>query len=151
MISGFFTPGEPLFIDLDIPKIFQKYKKSMGIFFKTAIFINLTISKIEFFANLYQTCNRRGPGNDEDPFQTSRKSWIWDHYLSKTWNGHLVRRTKYFQKHWREFWKIKICLETLHVFVFLIFWEYWKSNTIFGENSWNLWDFKILKLSHIAT
>ena len=40
MISGFVSPWEPLYMDLNIPKYF-KDKKKMGTFSKDIIYINL--------------------------------------------------------------------------------------------------------------
>ena len=50
----------------------------------TNIFANLKFGKIKTPEILDQVWKRRAPKNDEDPFKTSRKSWIWDQYLSKS-------------------------------------------------------------------
>ena len=41
MISGFVSPGEPLFMDLNISKYFKQYKKDMEVFFKRGMFYKL--------------------------------------------------------------------------------------------------------------
>ena len=43
MIYGFVSPGEPLLIGFNIPKLLRKSKKSMETFLKNMIFANLKI------------------------------------------------------------------------------------------------------------
>ena len=52
MIFGFLSPGEPLFIDLNIPK-YWKYKKTPGIIFEKYYFVNM---EIWLFGNMESTC-----------------------------------------------------------------------------------------------
>ena len=54
MISGFLSPGEPLFMDLNIPKYFKEYKTNLETFLKHTMFVNMGIVFIIFmFLNVY--------------------------------------------------------------------------------------------------
>ena len=67
MIHGFLDPWEPLFMDLNIPKYFQKYKKILNRFRTTIILINLKIMET-FLLDIFGKDRHR---NDEDPFTKS--------------------------------------------------------------------------------
>ena len=53
MISGFLTPGEPLFMDLNIPKYYKKYKTTMETVL-AIIFINMQM--FWFFEGICTVC-----------------------------------------------------------------------------------------------
>ena len=50
---------------------------------------------------------KREPTNPEDPWNMFWKSGIWDQFLSKTWNGHLVIWDQYLSENMK--WK---CCDT---------------------------------------
>ena len=71
MISGCLSPGEALFMDLNIPKYFKKYKK-YGNVSKNILFMNMKMLEIEKNKFLEQIWKRQAPQNDEDPLKKSR-------------------------------------------------------------------------------
>ena len=75
MILGFPTPGESLFIDLNIPRYFERYQKIWEHARKTIMF---TVYKFQKIGDLmfYRFGKRRSPTNDEDPFNEILKTWI---------------------------------------------------------------------------
>ena len=60
MISGFLSRGEPLYMDLNIPKYFKTYKRNMGTFFKHIIFIKHTFWDINTFCNFGPDLEKMG-------------------------------------------------------------------------------------------
>ena len=48
MISGFVDPGQPLFMDLNIPNYFKTYTRNRNIVLKHIIFENLDLGNPEF-------------------------------------------------------------------------------------------------------
>ena len=62
-----FSPGEPLFMDLSIPKYFSRYKKHYGRTFENIIFRCINKLEILNFKMLDQLRKRRAPKHDEDP------------------------------------------------------------------------------------
>ena len=81
MISGFVSPGEPLSMDLNIPKLFQKISETDGSIELYYYFANHKFGRIKK-TNCW---NRFGKGERRqimDIRQTKpRQDWIWDQYL----------------------------------------------------------------------
>ena len=74
MISGFFSPWDPLFIDFNTPNYFNEYKKTMEPFRKNNILANFRIWEIQNVDMFYQIWKRQSPNNDEDPSKKFLKS-----------------------------------------------------------------------------
>ena len=55
--------------------------------------LNVWILKLWSFEKVKS--RRRAPDNNEDPHKMSSTSWIWISYLSKPWDGNLVKHANF--------------------------------------------------------
>ena len=96
MISGFLSPGGPLFMDLNVPKYSEKYKKHYGNMFGKYHFYksedHFVLRKCLFYFGLWnfgylmfiKFCEDGDREMMKIPVNDSSKSWICISYLLKT-------------------------------------------------------------------
>ena len=101
MISGFLDPWEPVFMDVNIPKYFKRYKKSYGRIFEKCYFY-----KYHKFGDPFFTFwENVGTKNHKNPFNEISKTSNAHKHILMSFSQYGLRDHQCGCKGWESVWK----------------------------------------------